>query len=107
MRVSLFIKAAAITNRIELMTTNTIAETIPILPDGISLFYVLGLRVSKFLSTIRLNPIAAFRAKIIHKMIRINSLILKSFSVLATARENPTSAKGIANMVWPNLTNEK
>ena len=80
---------------------------LPIIPEGISLFFVLGLSASNFLSASLLNPIAAFRAKIMHRIIRRSSLILKSYSSSDTASEKPISAKGIAKTVWLNFTREK
>jgi len=42
-----------------------------------------------------------------HRITRISSLALNSYSSSATARQNPISAKGIAKTVWLDVTNEK
>ena len=90
-----------------LTITNIAAALLPIIPEGISLFLVLGLRASNFLSASLLNPIAAFRAKIMHSIISSSSLRLKLYSGSDTASEKPISAKGIAKTVWLNFTSEK
>ena len=86
-------------NNKEFATTNTAADPVAIFPDGISLFLVLGFSESNLLSASLLKPIAAFRAKIMHRIIKRKDLILKSSSGLDIARENPIKAKGIANTV--------
>jgi hypothetical protein len=89
------------------MITNIAAALALMMPEGISLFMVLGLSESKSLSANLLNPIAVFLAKIIQRMTRSSNLMLKSNSGFDTASEKPMRAKGIAKTVWLNLTREK
>ena len=105
--VSLLMNAVVIMNKKALIITNTAAALAPIIPEGISLFFVLGLRASNFLSASLLNPIAAFRAKIMQSIISRSSLMLKLYSSFDTASEKPIRAKGIAKTVWLNFTSEK
>ena len=106
-RVKLFMNPAVIINRTAFAITNAAADLGPIIPEGISLFLVLGLSASKFLSASLLNPIAALRAKIIQRIIRRSSLKLKLNSPFYTASENPIRAKCIAKTVWLNFTSDK
>jgi hypothetical protein len=98
---------AAITKRREFIITKITADLEPIFPEGSSLLLVLGLRASNFLSANLLKAIAAFLAKIMHKIIRISSLMLKLFPSPQTASENPINANGMANTVWLNLTSDR
>src|SRR5512137_2811021 len=56
-RVSLLMNAVVITNKAELIITKAAAALSPIIPAGISLFFVLGFSESNLLSAILLNPI--------------------------------------------------
>jgi hypothetical protein len=98
-RVNRFMKPVVKIKRMELIMINTAAALVPTTPEGISLLFVLGLSASKFLSASLLNPIAAFRAKIMHSIISRSSLKLKSNSSFDTASEKPIRAKGIAKIV--------
>jgi hypothetical protein len=98
-RVSRLMKAVVKMKRPELITMNIVAALGSIIPEGISLFFVLGLRASNLLSTSLLNPIAAFLAKIMHNIIRRRILMLKSFSSPNTASDKPIMAKGMAKTV--------
>lgn len=106
-RVNRLMNAVVMMNSKALMIINAAAAPGLIKPEGISLFLVLGLRASNFLSTSLLKPIAALRAKIMQRIISKSSLRLKLYSSFETASEKPISAKGIAKTVWLNLTNEK
>jgi len=96
-----------IINNNALAMTKMAAALVLIAPDGISLFFVLGLSASNLLSASLLNPIAAFLANIMQSIISRNSFILKLYSSWATAKENPISANGMAKIVWLNFTSEK
>ena len=102
-----FMKAVVIINNAALTMTKIAAALLPIIPEGISLFLVLGLSASNLLSASLLNPIAALRAKIMHRTISSRSLRLKVYSGSDTASEKPISANGIAKTVWLNFTSEK
>ena len=84
-RVNRLMNAVVMMNIMALMMINAVAALVPIIPDGISLFFVLGLRASNLLSASLLNPIAAFRAKIMQSIISRSSLMLKSYSSFDTA----------------------
>ena len=73
-------------NNTALIITKIAAALLPIIPEGISLFLVLGLRASNFLSASLLNPIAAFRAKIMHSTISSSSFRLKLYSGSDTSK---------------------
>jgi hypothetical protein len=98
-RVSRLMNAVVIMKRMALITINAAADLVLIIPEGISLFFVLGLSASNLLSASLLNPMAAFLAKIIQSIIKRSNLILKSFSFAETASEKPIRAKGIAKIV--------
>ena len=86
-RVSGLMNDVETINSTTLIITKIAAALLPIIPEGISLFLVLGLRASNFLSASLLKPIAALRAKIMHRTIRSSSLRLKLYSGSDTARE--------------------
>lgn len=106
-RVSLLMKPAVIINRIEFTITKMPADRLLIIPEGISLAAVLGFIASYLLSASLLNPMAAFLAKIMHKITRIRSLRLKEYSSFEIARKKPIRAKGMANTVWLKRTRDK
>ena len=63
-----------------------------------------GFSASNFLSSQRLNPIAALRANTMQAMTRRNKPInFQPIPVLTTPRKNPIRANGIAKMVCENL----
>ena len=105
--VRILINPVVIIKRTELTITKKVAALMLIAPAGISLFLVLELSASKRLSAILLNPMAAFLAKIMQRIIRKSNLRLKCWFSSDTAREKPMSANGIANTVWLNLIREK
>jgi hypothetical protein len=78
-----------------------------ILPEGISRIAVLGFCESIPLSKYLLNAIAAFLAKIMHKIINKSFSQLNSCPVTEMARKKPIKANGIAKIVWANNTREK
>ena len=79
--------------------TNRSAEEAFMIPAGISLFFVLGFKLSMFLSMYRLNAIAALLAKIIHNNTNPNKSKSKELLFKVTASKKPIIAKGIANTV--------
>jgi hypothetical protein len=87
--------------------TNERAAEGCITPEGISRFAVLGFFSSYFLSIYLLNPIAALRAKTMHKRISNKSLSLIACPESAKPRKSPIIANGRANMVCANFTREK
>jgi hypothetical protein len=95
------------TNNILLTITNAKAGLGPITPAGISLLAVRGFKLSKRLSIHLLKPIAALRAKTIHKSMSPKSLGSKLYPSLNIARQKPIKAKGKANTVWLNLISDK
>jgi TctA family transporter len=72
-----------------------------ILPEGISLWLVLGLNLSIFLSAILLNPIAADLAPVIARIMK--KIWLRVMSVYLEARTTAERAKGRAKIVWEIL----
>lgn len=75
--------------------------------DGNSRLEVLGFNLSKFSSTNRLNPIAAFRALTMQIKIKIILFISSELEKgdSERARITESKAKGRANSVCENLTN--
>src|SRR5450759_917946 len=106
-KVSLLMKKVVKINSIALRITKAEAAFELIIPLGISLFWVRGLRASNLLSTSLLKPMAAFLAKIMQRITNRSNFKLKLYSTLETASENPIRAKGIAKTVWLNFTSEK
>ncbi len=103
--------------------TNSNAFFEVIMPAGISLTDVRVFFASKFLSSQRLNAMAAERAKIMQRMTSMNILNKVRIScgektsvcqpgttecgVEKIPKKNPINAKGIAKMVWENFTSDK
>jgi hypothetical protein len=83
----------------ELIITKTVAALVLILPEGISLLFVLGLSESNLWSAILLKPIAAFLAKTMQRIMSRSKRILKCSFPLVTPRVNPIRANGMANRV--------
>ena len=110
-------------NNRQLMITKSKALFALMMPAGISRIAVRGFFASKFLSSQRLKAMAAERAKTMQRMIRskvshsdlglstltksLYELVIAISMVSFAARKKPISAKGIAKMVWANLTRER
>ena len=89
------------------MMTNKSAEIGLMIFLGISRKEVRGFFLSNSRSAKRLNPMAAFLAKRMHKITRNKRRTFNVPPFSWIANENPIKAKGSENMVWLTFMKDK